>query len=177
MYGLKMAVGRGLTKALSEGVVNREEIFVTSMLWGSDHHDPIGGLRQTLKTSPSEIIVPFDQYMESIKANHYIGMRVKMIFEGEEAEQSFTGTIVDIEDVDHRRWIGSKWRCLKVRWDGTSSVPLPERVSTWKIEPALTLHVRPSLSQIPTTKRPCGNVVPSPGSSVIIGEGMIHITS
>ena len=41
MYGLKMAVGRGLTKALSEGVVNREEIFVTSMLWGSDHHDPL----------------------------------------------------------------------------------------------------------------------------------------
>ncbi|XXG69266.1 hypothetical protein AAC387_Pa06g2181 [Persea americana] len=87
IYGSETAVGRGLTKALSEGIVNREEKFVTSKLWGSDHHAPVGGLRQTLKMSPSEFIVPFDQYMESIKANHYIGMRFKMIFEGEEAEQ------------------------------------------------------------------------------------------
>ncbi|KAJ8636128.1 hypothetical protein MRB53_010395 [Persea americana] len=73
------------------------------------------------RTSPSEFIVPFDQYMESIKANHYIGMRFKMIFEGEEVEHSFTGTIVGIEDVDPVRWIGSKWRCLKVVF---SKIPL-----------------------------------------------------
>ncbi|XXG53738.1 hypothetical protein AAC387_Pa03g1790 [Persea americana] len=95
-----------------------------------------------------------------------------MIFEGEEVEHSFTGTIVGIEDVDPMRWIGSKWRCLKVQWDGTSSVPLPERVSPWKIELTLTLPVHPSPSQIPTSKRPCGNVVPSPGSFVITREGL-----
>ncbi|KAJ8620300.1 hypothetical protein MRB53_028829 [Persea americana] len=62
---------------------------------------------------------------------------------------------------------------LEVRWDGTSSVPLPKRVSPWKIEPALTLPVRLSPSQIPTAKRPCGSVVPSLGSSVITGEALL----
>ncbi|CAL9178544.1 unnamed protein product [Musa hybrid cultivar] len=91
------------------------------------------------RTSPSEFIVPFDQYVESIKRNHSVGMRFKMRFEGEEApEQRFTGTIVGIGDSDSSRWPGSKWKCLKVRWDETSSIPRPDRVSPWKIEPALT---------------------------------------
>ncbi|CAI9773693.1 unnamed protein product [Fraxinus pennsylvanica] len=46
-----------------------------------------------------------------------------MRFEGEEApEQRFTGTIVGIEDADPKRWPESKWRCLKVRWDETSTI-------------------------------------------------------
>lgn len=39
------------------------------------------------RTSPSEFIVPFDQYMESVKNNYSIGMRFKMRFEGEEAPE------------------------------------------------------------------------------------------
>ncbi|KAH9770230.1 auxin response factor 2 [Citrus sinensis] len=99
------------------------------------------------KPSPSEFIVPYDQYMESIKNNYSIGMRFKMRFEGEEApEQRFTGTIVGIEDADPQRWRDSKWRCLKVRWDETSTIPRPERVSLWKIEPALA---PPALNSLP----------------------------
>lgn len=46
------------------------------------------------RTSPSEFIVPFDQYMESVKANHSIGMRFKMRFEGEEApEQRYKSAV------------------------------------------------------------------------------------
>ncbi|KVH98104.1 Auxin response factor, partial [Cynara cardunculus var. scolymus] len=72
-------------------------------------------------TSPAEFIVPYDQYMESIKNNYSIGMRFKMRFEGEEApEQRFTGTVVGIEESDPKRWPESKWRCLKAR-DGRSS--------------------------------------------------------
>ncbi|XP_042375970.1 auxin response factor 2B-like isoform X1 [Zingiber officinale] len=97
------------------------------------------------RISPSEFIVPFDQYMESINSNYSIGMRFKMRFEGEEApEQRFTGTIIGIGDVDVDRWPGSKWKCLKVRWDESSSIPHPERVSPWKIEPSLT----PPLNQL-----------------------------
>ncbi|KAJ6809966.1 auxin response factor 2-like [Iris pallida] len=122
------------------------------------------------RTSPSEFIVPYDQYMESLKNNHSIGMRFKMRFEGEEApEQRFTGTIVGIGDVDSSRWSGSKWRCLKVRWDETSSVPRPERVSPWKIEPASA----PPLNPLPVSrpKRPRSNVIPSsPDSSVLTKE-------
>ncbi|KAG1331599.1 auxin response factor 23 [Cocos nucifera] len=123
------------------------------------------------RTSPSEFIVPYDLYMESLKNNHSIGMRFKMRFEGEEApEQRFTGTIVGIEDADPNRWPGSKWRCLKVRWDETSSIPRPERVSPWKTEPALT---PPPINPLPMPrpKRPRSNVMPcSPDSSVLTKE-------
>lgn len=39
------------------------------------------------RTSPAEFIVPFDQYMESVKNIYSIGMRFKMRFEGEEAPE------------------------------------------------------------------------------------------
>ncbi|TYI72352.1 hypothetical protein E1A91_D07G055800v1 [Gossypium mustelinum] len=124
------------------------------------------------RTSPAEFIVPFDQYMESMKNNYSIGMRFKMRFEGEEApEQRFTGTIVGIEDADPKKWHDSKWRCLKVRWDETSTIPRPERVSPWKIEPALA---PPALNPLPMPrpKRPRSNAVPSsPDSSVLTREG------
>ncbi|KAF2612085.1 hypothetical protein F2Q70_00011071 [Brassica cretica] len=124
------------------------------------------------RTSPSEFIVPFDQYTESVKNNYSIGMRFKMRFEGEEApEQRFTGTIVGIEDSDPTRWAKSKWRSLKVRWDETTSIPRPDRVSPWKIEPALS---PPALSPVPMPrpKRPRSNLASStPDSSMRIREG------
>ncbi|OMO52358.1 AUX/IAA protein [Corchorus olitorius] len=129
------------------------------------------------RTSPAEFIVPFDQYVESLKNNYSIGMRFKMRFEGEEApEQRFTGTIVGMEDADPKRWKESKWRCLKVRWDDTSTIPRPERVSPWKIEPALA---PPALNPLPMPrpKRPRSNAVPSsPDSSVLTREGSSKVT-
>ncbi|GMH16712.1 hypothetical protein Nepgr_018553 [Nepenthes gracilis] len=124
------------------------------------------------RTSPAEFIVPFDKYMESIKSNYSIGMRFKMRFEGEEApEQRFTGTVVGIDDADHSRWRDSKWRCLKVRWDETSTIPRPERVSPWQIEPAVsppTINPLP----LPRSKRPRPNMVPAASdSSVLAKEG------
>ncbi|KAG2410715.1 Auxin response factor [Vigna angularis] len=133
--------------------------------------------RPFVLTSPAEFIVPYDQYMESLKNNYTIGMRFKMRFEGEEApEQRFTGTIVGIEDADQKRWPNSKWRSLKVRWDETSNVPRPERVSQWKIEPALA---PPALNPLPMPrpKRPRSNVVPSsPDSSVLTREASSKVS-
>ncbi|CAK9186904.1 unnamed protein product [Ilex paraguariensis] len=124
------------------------------------------------RTSPTEFIVPYDQYVESVKSNYSIGMRFKMRFEGEEApEQRFAGTIIGIEDSDSKRWPESKWRCLMVRWDETSTIPRPERVSPWNIEPALT---PPALNPLPVSrsKRPRPNMLPSsPDSSVLTREG------
>ncbi|KAK7318333.1 hypothetical protein RJT34_03032 [Clitoria ternatea] len=129
------------------------------------------------RTSPAEFIVPYDQYMESLKSNYTIGMRFKMRFEGEEApEQRFTGTIVGIEDADPKRWPKSKWRSLKVRWDETSNIPRPERVSPWKIEPALA---PPALNPLPLPrpKRPRSNAVPSsPDSSVLTREASSRVS-
>ncbi|KAE8023777.1 hypothetical protein FH972_009440 [Carpinus fangiana] len=96
------------------------------------------------RTSPAEFIVPYDKYVDSVKNNCSIGMRFKMRFEGEEApEQRFSGTVVGTEDADPIRWPGSKWRCLKVRWDETSPVHRPETVSPWNIELALTPTLDP----------------------------------
>ncbi|KAI3773535.1 hypothetical protein L1987_48065 [Smallanthus sonchifolius] len=124
------------------------------------------------RTSPAEFIVPYDQYMESIKNNYSIGMRFKMRFEGEEApEQRFTGTIVGIEESDSKRWPESKWGCLKVRWDETSTIPRPGRVSPWQIEPALC---PPAINPLPVhkQKRPRPSMLPSsPDSSVLTREG------
>ncbi|RYQ94159.1 hypothetical protein Ahy_B08g089040 isoform B [Arachis hypogaea] len=134
------------------------------------------------RTSPAEFIVPYDQYMESLKNNYTIGMRFKMRFEGEEApEQRFTGTIVGIEDADSKRWPESKWRCLKVRWDETSNIPRPERVSPWKIEPALAPPALNPLS-MPRAKRPRSNVpnVPiqsSQDSSVLTREASSKVSA
>ncbi|CAN1138615.1 Auxin response factor 2 [Linum perenne] len=130
------------------------------------------------RTSPSEFIIPFDQYMESAKSNYSIGMRFKMRFEGEEApEQRFTGTIVGIEDADPKRWQESKWRCLKVRWDENAGIPRPERVSPWQIEPALA---PPALNPLPMArpKRPRTSIIPaSPDSSVLTREVLSKVTA
>ena len=45
------------------------------------------GSKFMFRTSPSEFVVPYDQYMESIKKSYTIGMRFKMRFEGEEAPE------------------------------------------------------------------------------------------
>ncbi|KAL4376080.1 hypothetical protein GQ457_02G011340 [Hibiscus cannabinus] len=89
---------------------------------------------------PAEFIVPFDRFMESMNINYSIGMRFQMRFESKEAldlDQKFNGTVIAIEDADPIRWMDSKWRCLKVKWDQneTSDAALPERVSPWQIEP------------------------------------------
>lgn len=58
-----------------------------------------------------------------------------------------------------------------MRWDETSTIPRPERVSPWKIEPALA---PPALNPLPVprSKRPRSNIVPSsPDSSVLTREG------
>ncbi|KAL6616648.1 hypothetical protein ACP70R_038918 [Stipagrostis hirtigluma subsp. patula] len=126
------------------------------------------------RTSPSEFIIPYDQYMESLKNNYSIGMRFRMRFEGEEApEQRFTGTIVGCENLDPL-WPDSSWRYLKVRWDEPSTIPRPDRVSPWKIEPASSPPVNPlPLSRI---KRPRQNAPPpSPESSILTKEGSTKV--
>lgn len=49
IYGSEPAVGNALIEAILHGRVEREDIFVTSKLWGSDHHDPVSALKQTLQ--------------------------------------------------------------------------------------------------------------------------------
>uniref|UniRef100_A0A0E0JT39 Auxin response factor n=1 Tax=Oryza punctata TaxID=4537 RepID=A0A0E0JT39_ORYPU len=126
------------------------------------------------RTSPSEFIIPYDQYMESVKNNYSVAMRFRMRFEGEEApEQRFTGTIIGSENLDPL-WPESSWRSLKVRWDEPSTIPRPDRVSPWKIEPASSPPVNPlPLSRV---KRPRPNAPPaSPESPILTKEAATKV--
>lgn len=121
------------------------------------------------RTSPAEFIIPFDKYIESAKFDCSIGMRFRMTFEGEEApEQRFSGTVIGSEDIDPLRWPGSKWRCLKVRWDEITSIHRPDRVSPWNIEPAVTA---PDNLPASRPKRPRASMSSSTDSSVRMREG------
>ncbi|KAL7212979.1 hypothetical protein ACSBR2_015641 [Camellia fascicularis] len=146
-------------------------IGVLATAWHADMTGTFFTVYYKPRTSPAEFIVSFDQYMESVKSNYSVGMRLKMRFEGEEApEQRFTGTIIGIEDADTKRWAESKWRSLKVRWDENSTIPILDRVSPWKIEPALTTAALNPLP-MPRLKRPWSSMVPSsPDSSVLTRE-------
>jgi hypothetical protein len=52
-----------------------------------DSEPCVWSLNVNARTSPSEFIIPYDQYMESLKHNYSIGMRFRMRFEGEEAPE------------------------------------------------------------------------------------------
>lgn len=128
------------------------------------------------RTSPSEFIIPYDQYMEAMKTNFSVGMRFKMKFEGEEVpEQRFTGTIVGICDVDPVSWPGSKWRCLKVQWDEISAITRPERVSPWKLEPSLAPA---SVNSLPVArgKRPRPNILPLSSDLSVLDKASVDST-
>ncbi|KAI4323819.1 hypothetical protein L6164_023398 [Bauhinia variegata] len=60
IYGSEPAVGNALNEAIFEGSVEREEIFLTSKLWSSDHHDPVSALKQTLRNLGMEYV---DMYL------------------------------------------------------------------------------------------------------------------
>lgn len=60
VYGSEPAVGRALTVAIDEGFVEREDVFLTSKLWGSDHHDPVSALKRTLQNLGMEYV---DMYL------------------------------------------------------------------------------------------------------------------
>lgn len=87
------------------------------------------------KPRTSQFIVGLNKYLEAINSKFSVGMRFKMRFEGEDSpERKFTGTIVGVGDLSPH-WSESKWRSLKVQWDEHATVPRPERVSPWEIEP------------------------------------------
>lgn len=49
IYGSEPALGKAVREAISDGLVDREHIFVTSKLWSSDHHDPVSALHHSLQ--------------------------------------------------------------------------------------------------------------------------------
>lgn len=100
------------------------------------------------KPRTSQFIIGLNKYLEAINHDFGVGMRFKMRFEGEDSpERRFSGTIIGVDDISPQ-WNNSKWRTLKVQWDEPASIPRPDRVSPWEIEPFVasvpTTLVQPS---------------------------------
>ncbi|XP_042441331.1 auxin response factor 7-like isoform X1 [Zingiber officinale] len=105
------------------------------------------------RTSRSEFIVSVNKYLEAKNNKFSVGMRFKMSFEGDEApERRFSGTIIGVDKPSSCRWTDSEWRSLKVQWDEPSSIPKPDRVSPWELEPLLT--TTPTSQLVVRNKRP-----------------------
>ncbi|XP_022726914.1 auxin response factor 2A-like [Durio zibethinus] len=168
---LLVGVRRAMRKAsnISSSVISSQSmhIGVLATAWHAFSTGAMFTVYYKPRMSPAEFIVPFHKYMESIKNNYLIGLRLKMRFEDEEdSEQRFSGTVIGYEDVDPIRWPGSKWRCLMVRWDKTSPFHRPDRVSPWKIETALpsVVDVLPNYR----LKRSRANMASSPVDTLVL---------
>ncbi|WVZ10581.1 hypothetical protein V8G54_015111 [Vigna mungo] len=120
------------------------------------------------RTSRSEFIVSVNNYLEAQSHKLSVGMRFKMIFEGDEIpERRFSGTIVGVGDNKSSVWPDSEWRSLKVQWDEPSSILRPDRVSSWELEPHVsTTPANPQPTQRNKRARPL--ILPStvPDSSL-----------
>ncbi|KAI9078680.1 hypothetical protein K1719_039360 [Acacia pycnantha] len=84
----------------------------------------------------SQFVIRLNKYLEAMDNDIHVGMRFKMGFQREDSldEISCFGTFVDIGDFSPE-WPGSKWRSLQVQWDEPATIPRPEKVSPWEIEP------------------------------------------
>ncbi|XP_040986768.1 auxin response factor 9-like isoform X4 [Juglans microcarpa x Juglans regia] len=103
------------------------------------------------KPRTSQFIISLNKYLEAVNNKFGVGMRFKMSFEVEDSpERRFLGTIIGIEGFSSR-WEGSRWRSLKVQWDEPASIPRPDRVSPWEIEPFVP-SVPASLAQLSPAK-------------------------
>ncbi|XP_004146921.1 NADPH-dependent aldo-keto reductase, chloroplastic [Cucumis sativus] len=61
IYGSEGAVGKALNdEFLNYRTLGREDIFLTSKVWGSDHHDPVSALKTTLRNMGMEYL---DMYL------------------------------------------------------------------------------------------------------------------
>nr|DAD38869.1 TPA_asm: hypothetical protein HUJ06_013191 [Nelumbo nucifera] len=120
------------------------------------------------RTSRSEFIISVNKYLEARNHKLSVGMRFKMRFEGEEApERRFSGTIIGVGENASPWWADTEWRSLKVQWDEPSSIPRPDRVSPWELEPLVA--TAPSTSQpVQRNKRARPPVLPPPTSDVSV---------
>ncbi|XP_073115853.1 auxin response factor 7 isoform X1 [Elaeis guineensis] len=123
------------------------------------------------RTSRSEFIISVNKYLEAKNHKLSVGMRFKMRFEGDEApERRFSGTIIGVGDTTPSRWADSEWRSLKVQWDEPSSIPRPDRVSPWELEPLVAATTPTSQpAQRHKRARPLASTTIAPDISSMFG--------
>ncbi len=49
LYDNEEAIGKVVKKCLSENILKREELFISTKLWNNDHEDLVGSLKDSIK--------------------------------------------------------------------------------------------------------------------------------
>ena len=47
-YGTEETVGEGIANCISQGVIQREDLFITTKIWHTEYEDPEQALRRSL---------------------------------------------------------------------------------------------------------------------------------
>ncbi|MDP3882034.1 MAG: aldo/keto reductase [Nanoarchaeota archaeon] len=47
IYGNELGIGRAIKKAMSDFKIKREDLFITTKLWNSDHHNPLNAFERS----------------------------------------------------------------------------------------------------------------------------------
>ncbi|KAL0297510.1 UNVERIFIED_CONTAM: Auxin response factor 9 [Sesamum radiatum] len=110
------------------------------------------------KPRTSQFIIGLNKYLEAVNHKFGVGMRFTMRFEGEDSPERrfFQYTFADSFILcPFRKWLPELIRFLRsfpeqsgfqVQWDEPASIPRPEKVSPWEIEP-FSVSVPTSLVQ------------------------------
>ncbi|KAJ4881333.1 putative auxin response factor 21 [Raphanus sativus] len=86
------------------------------------------------KPRSSQFLVNFHKFIDGVNNKFSIGSKFFMKFEGRDFKEiRYHGTIVNVRDFS-THWNDSEWRSLEVQWDGSATIPRPDKVSPWEIE-------------------------------------------
>ncbi|KAG2324983.1 hypothetical protein Bca52824_007711 [Brassica carinata] len=87
------------------------------------------------KPRSSQFLVNLDKFIDGVNKKFSRGSRFLMKFEGRDFNEiRYYGTIVGVRDFS-TSWKDSEWRSLEVKWDVAATIPRPDKVSPWEIEP------------------------------------------
>ncbi|CDY54111.1 BnaC04g53900D [Brassica napus] len=87
------------------------------------------------KPRSSQFLVNFDKFIDGVNRKFSVGSRFLMKFEGRDfSEIRYYGTIVGVKDFS-THWKDSEWRSLELQWNEAATIPRPDKVSPWEIEP------------------------------------------
>ncbi|KAG8068030.1 hypothetical protein GUJ93_ZPchr0005g15723 [Zizania palustris] len=135
---LRLGVRRAVqlrNEALFEDVnTNDSKLHILSAAASSLENKSIFNVSFNPRSGASEFIVPYWRFSKSLNHPFSIGMRFKLCYENEDANERSSGLVSGICEVDPIKWPGSRWKCLVVRWDDNTDSSPQHRVSPWEIE-------------------------------------------
>ncbi|CAH2071018.1 unnamed protein product [Thlaspi arvense] len=87
------------------------------------------------KPRSSQFIVNFEKYIDAMNKKFKVDTNFTMQFEDASfTEIRYSGKIINNTNCSSH-WRDSDWRSLEVKWDVAASIPRPDKVSPWEIEP------------------------------------------